>query len=384
MSHQSKLEYLNEIRKRYKNSSKSEKGKILDEFCKICCYNRKYAIQLLQPSETKTKSNLSKRGRKREYDDPIIFKVIHHIWIKTNLPCSKRLKMIIPLWLPFCEQQFSLTDELRTQILKVSASSIDRFFKAYRHRHNQKGFATTKPGSILKKRIAIKTNQWDESRPGFVEADTVAHCGSTTAGQFVYTVNCVDIATSWTEQRAAWGKGEKGVLEAIKSMEKSFPFTVKGFDCDNGSEFLNWHLYRHFANRKRPVQFTRSRPYYKNDNAHIEEKNWTNIRQYLGYYRFEKQVLVGMLNNLYTTEWNLYFNYFIPSFKLIKKERVGSKTVKQYDKPKTPFQRILESADIPESTKEKLNEKFKLLDPFKLQAKMENKIKLITKIANCG
>ncbi len=384
MSKKSKLEYLNAIKARYKNSSKLEKHKILDEFCKVCCYNRKYAIHLLNSKQSKTTNNLSKRGRKKEYNHPVIFEVIRHLWTKTNLPCSKRLKVIIPLWLPFCEHQFSLTDGTRAQILKISAATIDRLLKPHRTKYNKKGLATTKPGSILKKHIPIKTNQWDESIPGFIEADTVAHCDSSVAGMFVYTVNCVDIATSWTEQRAVWGKGEKGVLDAIKSMENNFPFTIKGFDCDNGSEFLNWHLYKYFVNRKKPVQFTRSRPYHKNDNAHVEEKNWTHIRQYLGYQRFEKQEIVKLLQNLYTTEWNLYFNFFIPSIKLIKKYRDRSKIIKKYDKPKTPFQRILESSEITENTKVILKEKFMSLDPFKLQEKMANKIKGIIKMVNCG
>ena len=180
----------------------------------------------------------------------------------------------------------------------------------------KKGVATTKPGSIIKKQIPIKTNQWNETIPGFIEADTVAHCGSTVAGMFVYSLNCVDIASGWTEQRAVWGKRERGVLEAINDVEKSIPFPIKGFDCDNGSEFLNWHLLRHLTERKQPVQFTRARPYHKNDNAHIENKNWTHIRQYLGYQRFEQQNLVEKLNELYTSEWNDFHNFFSVSVKL--------------------------------------------------------------------
>ena len=277
-----------------------------------------------------------------------------------------------------------MNEEIRAKILKISPATIDRLLKPCRYQYKKRGLATTKPGSILKKHIPIKTDQWNESNPGFIEADTVAHCGTSTEGMFVFTVNCVDIATSWTEQRAVWGKGEKGVLNAISSIESSLPFSLKGFDCDNGSEFLNWHLYRHFVDRKRPVQFTRSRPYRKNDNAHIEEKNWTHIRQYLGYQRFDKQELVGLLNNLYTTEWNQYFNYFIPAIKLVQKYRNGSKIVKKYDKPKTPYQRIIESEYISKKVKDQLKEQFQNLNPFELQEKMANKIKVIINIVNCG
>jgi hypothetical protein len=215
--------------------------------------------------------------------------------------------------------------------------------------------------------------------PGFIEVDAVAHCGTSTAGMFAYTINSVDIATQWNEQRAVWGKGEQGVINAIKNIETNLPFELRGFDCDNGSEFLNWHLYRYFVQRDKPVSFTRSRPYRKNDNAHIEGKNWTHIRQYLGYERFDKIELVQQLNELYTSEWRLYFNFFIPSVKLIDKVRVGSKIIKKYDQPKTPFQRILESTEVPDKVKIQLTKQYKNSNPFLLQRKMVAKIKAIAK-----
>lgn len=266
----------------------------------------------------------------------------------------------------------------------MSHATIDRLLSHDRSKYTKKGLATTKPGFILKHQIPIKTNQWDENIPGFLEADSVAHCGNSVSGMFVYTLNFVDIATTWTEQRAVWGKGEKGVIKAIQEVEKSLPFTLKGFDCDNGSEFLNWHLHRYFTKRKQPVQFTRSRAYQKNDNAHVENKNWTHVRQYLGYQRFEQFVLVEKLNCLYTSEWNRYFNFFIPSVKIIQKVRVGSKIIKKYDTPKTPLQRILESTHIPPQTKEKLKEEFQKLNPFELQRQMLIKIKEILTIVNRG
>lgn len=199
-----------------------------------------------------------------------------------------------------------------------------------RKKYQKRGLSTTKPGTLLKKRIPVKTNQWDEKRPGFIEADTVAHCGNSTAGMFAYTLNCVDIATGWIEQRAIWGKGEQGSVKAIESIEKAIPFPLQGFDCDNGAEFLNWHLARYLVNeqRKKPVQFTRARAYLKNDHAHLENKNWTHVRQYIGYQRFGQPEIVELLNRLYTSEWRLYFNYFIPSVKLIEKKRIGAKVIK--------------------------------------------------------
>jgi len=251
-----------------------------------------------------------------------------------------------------------------------------------RSKFNKKGFSTTKPGSILKKQIPIKTNQWDEKHPGFIEADTVAHCGSSASGPFALTVNCVDISTTWTVQRAVWGKGERGVLNAISQIENAFPFPILGFDCDNGSEFLNWPLVKYFTHRKHSVQFTRSRAYMKNDNAHIENKNWTHIRQYLGYQRFDQPQIIDKLNDLYANEWNLYFNFFIPSAKLIDKIRVKSKTIKKLDNPKTPFQRVLESPDIQVKTKNQLRKQFRTLDPFELQKIMSLKIRDILNLVH--
>ncbi len=377
-----RYEYLKEIRLRYKYASKAQKKTILDEFCANCGYNRKYAIRLINSKpEPEISKNLSKRGRKKVYDDPLIAEVLRDLWVATNLPCSKRLKAIIPLWLPDYDK-YILPQEITDKLLKVSPATIDRLLAPFRAKYSKKGLGTTKPGSVLKKRIPIKTIQWDETVPGFIEADAVAHCGNSTAGQFVYTINCVDIASGWTEQRAVWGKGERGVLGAIQNIEKTIPFSLNGFDCDNGSEFLNWHLIRYLTDRKRPVQFTRARAYHKNDNAHIENKNWTHIRQYLGYQRFDKLQLVDKLNELYTTEWNYYFNFFIPSVKLIEKTRVGSKIIKKHDQPKTPVQRLLESQNISDDTKQKLLHLSKSLNPFELQKQMYRKIKNIFKVLN--
>jgi hypothetical protein len=377
-----KYEILLSIRPRYRSALKKEKKKILDEFCATCKYNRKYAVRLLNSKTVLEKSkDLSKRGRKKQYDNPMIKTVLRDIWIITNLPCSKRLKAILPLWLPHYDRLF-LTDLVKGQLLKMSPATIDRLMAPSRSKYSKHGLSTTKPGSIIKKHIPVKTNQWDEQKPGFMEADAVAHCGDSASGTFIFTINWVDISTTWTEQRAVWGKGEKGVGLAIQDMELSTPFPIVGFDCDNGSEFLNWYLVRYFTLRKHPVQFTRARAYMKNDNAHIENKNWTHIRQYLGYQRFDKPELVDKLNELYTSEWNLYFNFFIPSVKLIEKSRFNSKIVKKYDTPKTPFQRLLESDYIPLKTKKNLQKQFLTLNPFQLQKQMSLKIKTILNIVN--
>lgn len=379
MSNSSKRELIEKMRFLYRGATKVQKQGILDHVCAACGYHRKYAIRLL--NQVRNSGKKKKPGRKRYYHDPELFEVLSDLWVTTNLPCAKRLKYIIPLWLPFYDK-FIVSDDIKQKLLNISPATIDRLLAKTRSKHQKRGLVTTKPGSILKKRIPVKTSQWDETRPGFLEADTVAHCGNSTAGQFVYTINCVDIASGWTEQRAVWGKGERGVMAAIKNIENTIPFALKGFDCDNGSEFLNWHLIRFLTERKTPVTFTRARAYHKNDNAHVENKNWTHIRQYLGYQRFEHQSLTQKLNDLYTNEWKLYFNYFVPSVKLICKTRIGSKTIKTYDKPKTPVQRLLDSEHLSQQTKELLSRQLALLNPFQLQKQMNLKIKKILKTVN--
>lgn len=376
----SKKEYLSEIKERYLLSSRQEKKQILDEFCSTCQYNRKYAIRLLNaPSKKRKPVKCPQRGRPRRYDTPAVLDVLLKIWEASNLVCSKRLTAMLPLWMPWFERSFQTELDEHTQSLlaQISAATIDRLLKPYRAKYGRIGLATTKPGSLLKKRIPIRTNQWDETRPGFIEVDTVAHCGTSVAGQFVYTVNAVDIATGWTVQRAVWGKGETGVLKAIQSLEESLPFSLRGFDSDNGNEFLNHHLEKYLTNRKRPVEFTRSREYEKNDNAHVEGKNWTHVRQYLGYRRFDLPEYVPLMNDLYTSEWTLLLNFFLPSVKLIEKRRVGATTTKRHDAPQTPLQRVLHAKQIPRSLKTQLQKQFESLNPFSLHQAVKNKIKII-------
>lgn len=381
MSPQSKKEYLEAIHQRYKYASKKEKSVILDEFCRNCNYHRKHAIRLLKKHKRFTKRKPKKRGRPSIYDKSCIKEPLKRIWLKSGLPCSKIFEAIIPLWLPYYAQEFGeLSVEATMALNKMSPATIDRLLQPSRVKYKGRGRTTTKPGTLLKKHIPVKTNQWDESRPGFLETDTVAHCGESTYGQYINTVNTVDIATGWTEQRAVWGKGETGVLEQIKDIENHLPFPILGFDCDNGGEFLNWHLLRHFTERKKPVQFTRSRAYHKDDNAHIEQKNWTHVRQWLGYQRFNNPKQAPLLNDLYTQEWRLFHNFFCPSVKLIDKKRVASKTIKVYDPPKTPYQRVLESPYIDNNIKQNLKEQFITLNPFKLRKRIEAKLKKIAEL----
>ena len=292
--------------------------------------------------------------------------------------CSKRLVVAIPLWLPFYEQTYEkLSSKTEKQLLSISAATIDRVLAPTRALTRPKGLGGTKPGSLLRNQIPIRTHNWDITQPGFVEADTVAHCGNSMAGDFIWSLTLTDIHTGWTECRATWNNGATGVIEQIKNIQADLPFELKGFDCDNGGEFLNHHLLRYFTEHKPKIKFTRSRPYKKNDNAHVEQKNWSHVRQLLGYDRLENPQLVKLINNLYASQWSLLQNHFCPTLKLLEKKRINSKYYKKYETPKTPYQRLIESPYISEKMKGTLRKQRQSLDPFNLKQQINKQLKAI-------
>lgn len=378
MSPQEKRAYLSEIGRRYRKASRKKKASILDEFCTVCHYHRKYAIRLLNKPHKKP---VKKPGRKKKYEGKPLLEILKTIWLATDQMCSKRLKVALPEWLPYYEQEYGqLEAPQRKQLGDLSPATIDRLLRPLRVHYGRRGLSGTRPGRLLKNQIAIKTDHWDVTHPGYLEADSVAHCGDSLAGDFIWSVTLTDIHSGWTESRATWNKGASGVLEQIKSIEKTLPFEIFGFDCDNGSEFLNHHLVRYFLNRDKAVQFTRSRPYHKNDNAHIEQKNWTHVRHLFGYDRFDKPGLVSLMNRLYENEWSLYQNHFCSSMKLIEKKKINSRYYRRYDTPKTPYQRLMESSWISVKKKILLEKQHRTLNPFLLKRQIECQLKNIFKL----
>ena len=375
MGKQERHAYLEAIRARYRRADKAGKTAILDEFCAVCGYHRKYALRLLSNKRKPNKKTKRKPGPDSRYDTPELVEVLRAIWLASDQLCSRRLKAALPLWLPHYDRPIS--PETRALLDRISAASIDRLLKPIRAKTTRKGLSGTKPGTLLKKHIPIQAGTWDVNQPGFMEADTVAHCGDSLAGDFVWSLTMTDIYSTWTECRATWNKGSHGVLTRIKSIQKALPFALKGFDCDNGSEFLTWHLQRYFQNRKCPIQFTRSRPYHSNDNAHVEQKNWSCVRLLFGYERFGNPKLVSLMNDLYANEFSLFVNFFQPTQKLASKARDGSKWIRKHGKPATPAQRLLDHPDIPEHAKEKLRQQIHSLNPFELQQKIRRKLKVI-------
>jgi len=371
MSQLSQNELLPKLRYRYKNAkSKLRKSQILDELCQDWGYDRKYAIKLLNQRKLKAKK---KAGRKPIYDEKVTT-VLKMIWLKANQPCSKRMLSVIPLWLPSYEKHYqTLDEEVRHKLLNISAATIDRLLKPARAQEQRKKNTGTKPCKILRTKIPIRCESWDVSEPGFMECDTVAHCGGLMSGDFIWSLSCTDILTGWTENRCVYNKGAHGVLEQIIDIEEKLPFELKGFDCDNGTEFINHHLYNHFTDRPRKISFTRSRPYKKNDQAHVEQKNWTHVREWLGYERIDDPDLVIGINHFYALA-NTWQNYFQPCMKLVEKERIKSRYKKKYDKAQTPFERLKNSGKLAKSKVEEMEQEFKTLDPFELRKQMDRQL----------
>ncbi len=262
----------------------------------------------------------------------------------------------------------------------ISAATIDRLLKPIRAKIGGRGLSGIKPGKLLKKHIPIQSGVWDVSQPGFMEADTVAHCGDSLAGDFVWSLTMTDICTGWTECRATWNKGADGVMTQIKTIQQALPFPIRGFDCDNGSEFLNWNLLRYFQSYEQPIKFARSRPYHSNDNAHVEQKNWSCVRQLFGYDRIGDARLVSLMNDVYANEFSQFTNFFCPTLKLMSKAREGSKWVRKHSKPITLAQRLLDHPDTAQMTRDKLLMQIKTLNPFEIQKQIQRKLTVIFKL----
>ena len=315
MSNEVKRILLLKLKLRYLKGSRRAKTLILDEFCATTEVSRKHAIRLLN---NEIKSHREHPGPKYKYGDDVRKHVVI-LWESCGRLCSKKMVGAIKLWLPYYE---GISDEVRFLLTKVSSSTIDRILKSHRELV-AKGRSLTSP-SLIKNKIPIKLLEEGILEPGFVEADTVAHCGTSMAGEFVNTLTVTDIYSGWTELRAVWGKSAAAVVGGIRDIDEKLPFKIKGFASDNGSEFLNNDLFTYFQKRKEKVDFVRRRPYKKNDNAHVEQKNWTHVRQLLGYDRLDLEWDVNYINDMYVNYWLLLWNYFTPVMKLKSKTRVGT------------------------------------------------------------
>lgn len=378
MSQRSKKEVLERIRARYLKASKAEKQIILDELTATTGYNRKYAIRVLRhPRRSK---GLKKAGRKRRYTGETI-QILEQLWEMGGRLCSKRLHPFLPEWIRKLEEcgEISLTHEVKAQLLSMSRSTIDRRLQPARIKEKKRGLSTTKPGTLLKRQIPVRIyTPWDEQQPGFLEIDLVAHCGETTAGNYLNTLTATDLATGWTECLALPNKTQTATFLAIKKLQERLPFPLLGLDSDNGSEFINDMLYRFCLDQQ--ITFTRCRPYRKNDQAHVEQKNWSVVRHTVGYDRFETQAELDLLSSIYA-DLRLFVNFFQPVEKLISSTTINGVKHKQYDQAKTPYQRVLEDPRVDEKYKTQLRILYNSLNPVTIREALIEKTARMLKIA---
>lgn len=364
----------------YRGASKKEKSKILDQFIVTTGYSRWYARLVLRHEGRRVQTDKqtivvverksrTKRKRARRYDEQVQTALVR-LWRIMDYICGKRLQPMLPELIPVLERynEFRCDRQTRAKLLRISAASIDRLLQPERRKYELRGRSGTKPGTLLKKQIPIRTfAEWDEQRPGFVEIDLVAHDGGLAAGDYCQTLDLTDIATTWTETQAVRNKAQAWVFAALKEMRQKLPFSLLGIDSDNGSEFINKDLVAYCQQQK--LSFTRSRPYRKNDNCFVEQKNYSVVRRAVGYARYDTEAQLHLLNELYAT-LRLYTNFFQPTMKLKSKERVGSKVTKRYEEAQTPYQRVLAATQVSAAEKERLRAQYKILNPAALKRKL--------------
>lgn len=347
--------------RQYKKASKKQRGLILTEVVGLTGYHRKHArLLLIKPPSKKN----FRRNKSSKYQ-PVLSQ-LRKLWAVSNFACGKILIPAIPSLLKQLLKfnEIRVTEEERSLLLKISAATVDRLLKADRRKLQIKGRSGTKPGSFLKHQIPVRIfTPWNEETPGFVEIDYVAHCGETLVDTYISSLDAVDIATCWTEKEACLGRSERATIEAFEKLENRFPFKILGIDSDNDALFINWHFLR--MTKKKSITFTRSRAYRKNDQAHIEQKNWSTVRKIVGYQRLETEKQLATLNKIYQL-LSGYLNFFIPTLKLVRKEHIGSKIKRIYGKAKTPYQRALEHPAIGQEIKQALWAKYALLNPAAL------------------
>jgi len=375
MSIASRKEVVARLRGKYARAGAVYRRQLIAELCSVCGYERKYAIKVL------TGNRPGPRGQRcgggvRVYGAREA-QVVTALWRVADYPCGKRLAAMVPLWLPAYEARHGrLPPTVRMRVQRASAATLDRLLIPARA-HTVRRYGGTRPGHLLRTQIPVRCESWNVDRPGYLEADTVAHGGAAATGDYMHSLTLTDIFSGWIEQAALWNKGATQVVTRTREIEAGLPFTLLGFDCDNGSEFLNHHLVQYFGQRPQAVQFTRSRAYHKNDNAHVEQKNWTKVRQLLGYARYDQPELVNLVQDLYRNEWRLLQNFFQPVMKLVTKQRRGSRVSKTYDRPQTPAQRLLAWPGLAPEQRAWLHRQQQTLDPLVLTDAVRRKLQRI-------
>src|SRR5712691_3556754 len=352
---------------------------MLNEFCLNTGYHRKYAIRLLNGPPPGKQPERRPRGRRPRYGQQVL-SILAGIWEAAGYPWSVRLKALLPNWMPWIRPRYRMSSQMEKQLLRISARQIDRRLKAKKSERKRRIYGRTQPGALLKHHIPVKTDSWYVKAPGFTEIDLVSHSGNSGEGEFAHSLNLTDIHSGWTESRALLGRSQVAVQQALDEIKGVLPFRLLGLDSDNGSEFINWHL-KGWCEQKK-IQLTRGRPYKKDDNAHVEQKNWTHVRKLLGWERYDSRPAVEAINDLYRQELRLWLNLYLPSVKLVKKVRVGSKVRRVYDAAQTPWERVLASGQAKPEQVAELKKLRQSLDPFQLGKLIDQKLQRIYDLAN--
>lgn len=380
MSSISRKEYLSEVNRLYRKArTKKEKSELITDVVEITGMHRKAIIRLLHKKPTGLRKAPETRGSKVKYDKEF-HDALLTCWNTANGICAERLQPFLSDLVAKLEDlgEIKISDYTRYLLVSASISTVKRHLQRARRRSTIP-LGTTKPGNLLKQQIAIRYGRWDEENPGWLESDTVAHGGDSAEGQFIHSCNFIDIATAWTEQVASLGMGERATVAGFDAIRQRMPFPILGIDSDNGGEYINDHLYRYCKREK--ITFTRSRRYKKNDNAHVEQKNWEAIRKVVGYSRLDTEEQLVILNALYSGPLRLYLNYFQPTRKRKVKyiDTATGKTKKYYFEAKTPYQRLMRHPLVPESTKGLLQSEYNNLNPVQLLAEIRTLIAQLQK-----
>ena len=375
MSRQTKDHVVARLRRRYAAAGLEHKGRLLDQAVELLGYHRKAAIRALSRAWSPPQAPAVRLGRPKSYEPERLLAVLKPIWFTAFQPCGSRLHALLPEWLGAYETDHRRLDgDLRRALLAASARTLDRLVAPLRVSGRRRG--GTRPGSLLRQSIPIR-GPWSEEGPGWLEVDTVALCGGALDDRHLWMLDAVDIRTAWVELRALENRGQHCTLAQIRDLEASLPFALLGVDSDNGGEFLNHHLVAYLSQRRRRVLFTRSRPYRKNDNAHVEQRNWTHVRQHFGYERYDNPAVVPLLNALCKGPLGQLLNHFLPTHQLQEKRRVESRVVRIYGPAQTPYARVVAAVAVSRAQKAALRVEHARLNPFQLAREVERQQRLI-------
>lgn len=375
MDMRSRNQYLKQLRIEYlRTKSKKGKGGLLDEAQKRTGLNRKYLIRKLKVLSNLDKKKVKPRRRKQFYDGYVRAALVR-CWEIFDYPCGQRLEPLLKQEVERLRRlgELRCCDEVAQKLKTISARTIDEKIKRQKEMEGLRRKYNHKRHPLLYKKIPIKlSHEQDRTQLGNMRIDLVEHCGQSARGEYINTLSTTDISSGWWEGEAVMGRSQEVVFNGLKGLRNRFPFAWKEIHSDNGTEFINWHLLRY--TQKEELGFSRSRPNKKNDNCFVEQKNWTHVKKFVGYFRYDTKGELEILNDLYRNELRLYKNLFQPVIKLISKERIGGKVHRKYDDPKTPYQRIMESQGVGEKLKQELMKAYISLNPAQLKRVIDDKL----------